>query len=65
MDFSLQLHPACSCDADIYCQAGLLTSKAIFAHGTQLTDAAMQLMAQHGAAVSHCPLSNFYFGDGK
>jgi len=51
-------------DAAIYDAAGLLTSPAIFAHGTQLTTDALQLMATRGAAVAHCPLSNFYFGDG-
>jgi guanine deaminase len=65
VNFTQQLHPDCSGDAQVYDQAGLLTSRSIFAHGTQLTEQEMQLMAQKEAAVAHCPLSNFYFGDGE
>ena len=64
VEFSRQLHPGAQHDAAIYDSAGLLTPRAIFAHGTQLTEDALQLMAAKGAAVAHCPLSNFYFGDG-
>lgn len=64
MDFSQQLHPGAQHDAAIYDAAGLLTRRSVFAHGTQLTPDALQLMAARGAAVAHCPLSNFYFGDG-
>jgi hypothetical protein len=63
--FTQQLHPSCSSDAHVYDQAGLLTNEAIFAHGTQLTEQDMRLMAERGTAVAHCPLSNFYFGDGE
>jgi guanine deaminase len=63
--FTQQLHPGCSGDAQVYDNAGLLTSRSIFAHGTQLTEQDMRLMAERGAAVAHCPLSNFYFGDGE
>eukprot|EP00879_Flechtneria_rotunda_P017315 GHRR01018139.1.p1 GENE.GHRR01018139.1~~GHRR01018139.1.p1 ORF type:complete len:422 (+),score=129.73 GHRR01018139.1:489-1754(+) len=64
VDFSTKLHPGHENDAEIYSAVGLLRPKAIFAHGTQLTDTALQLMAQKGAAIAHCPLSNMYFGDG-
>jgi len=35
------------------------------AHGTRLTAAELTLMAARGAAVAHCPLSNFFFGVGR
>uniref|UniRef100_A0A383W514 Amidohydrolase-related domain-containing protein n=1 Tax=Tetradesmus obliquus TaxID=3088 RepID=A0A383W514_TETOB len=72
VQFTQQLHLSSSSsgsggsssDAQVYDAAGLLTAKSIFAHGTQLTEQDMLLMAERGSAVAHCPLSNFYFGDG-
>ncbi|WIA23628.1 hypothetical protein OEZ85_000333 [Tetradesmus obliquus] len=70
VQFTQQLHPSSSSsssgssDAQVYDAAGLLTAKSIFAHGTQLMQEDMELMAERGSAVAHCPLSNFYFGDG-
>ncbi|KAF6259802.1 hypothetical protein COO60DRAFT_974875 [Scenedesmus sp. NREL 46B-D3] len=64
VQFTQQLHPSSNSDAHVYDQAGLLAAGSVFAHGTQLTQQDMQLMAEKGAAVAHCPLSNFYFGDG-
>ena len=28
-----------------------------------LTDRELGLLAKHGSAIAHCPLSNFYFAD--
>lgn len=50
-------------DAQLYEQAGLLTQRTVMAHGVTLTDAELQLLADRGTAIAHCPLSNFYFAD--
>lgn len=42
--------------------AGLLRPGTILAHGTQLTQHQLQLLAKRGAGIAHCPLSNFFFG---
>eukprot|EP00951_Prasinocladus_malaysianus_P023202 scaffold196426_cov47-Prasinocladus_malaysianus.AAC.2 len=34
------------------------------AHGTKLTDDELQVLASTGTSIAHCPLSNFFFGDG-
>ncbi|HAT54454.1 MAG TPA: guanine deaminase [Lactobacillus sp.] len=43
---------------------GLLTDKAILAHGTQLDETDLQQISNAHAAIAHCPISNIYFGDG-
>lgn len=50
-------------DAQLYEQAGLLTHRAVMAHGVTLTDDELALLAKRGTAIAHCPLSNFYFAD--
>lgn len=42
---------------------GLLTDKTVLAHSNFITDDDMALMAEKGAAVAHCPLSNAYFAN--
>ena len=42
---------------------GLLSRRTILAHGNFVTDEDIALIAQHGAAIAHCPLSNVYFSD--
>lgn len=64
VEFTAKLHPEYPDDAAVYDAAGLLRPKAVFAHATKITKDALLLMAERGAAVAHCPLSNFYFGDG-
>ncbi|KAI8473172.1 MAG: hypothetical protein J3K34DRAFT_190634 [Monoraphidium minutum] len=53
-----------SSDVAVFAAASLLTRGSVFAHGTQLGAAGLTAMAAAGAALAHCPLSNFYFGDG-
>jgi guanine deaminase len=42
---------------------GLLSRRSILAHGNFLSDADLATIAEHGAVVAHCPLSNVYFSD--
>lgn len=48
-------------DAVIFDSHQLLTDQCIMAHGVHLSDADCDLLRQRGAAVAHCPLSNFFF----
>uniref|UniRef100_A0A7S0VP69 Guanine deaminase n=1 Tax=Polytomella parva TaxID=51329 RepID=A0A7S0VP69_9CHLO len=57
------LHPSYGSDTELFDELGLLTNKAVMAHGTFLSDKDMKLMSRRGAAISHCPLSNFFVGD--
>ncbi|SFJ10942.1 amidohydrolase family protein [Celeribacter neptunius] len=52
----------CGCsDAEAFERFGLMRDKAVFAHGTHLSESDMDLMVTRGAGVAHCPLSNAYF----
>jgi guanine deaminase len=48
-------------DADIFDAHHLLTDQCIMAHGVYLTDSDTDLLRRRGAAIAHCPLSNFFF----
>ncbi|WP_119326863.1 guanine deaminase [Companilactobacillus musae] len=50
-------------DTQVLDQFGLLTDKAVMAHGTQLTDADFKLFRERKASLAHCPISNVYFGN--
>lgn len=64
MQFVAQLHPGEGSDADIFDRHGLLTNKCVMAHGVHLNRDDAELLRARGTAVAHCPLSNFFFGDG-
>ncbi|MGM9892010.1 guanine deaminase [Limosilactobacillus sp.] len=51
-------------DAEVLDHFGLLTPRAVMAHGTQLTTGDMELLKQHQTTIAHCPISNIYFGNG-
>lgn len=51
-------------DAAVLASFGLLTDRAVLAHGTQLTTADAALIRHHHSALAHCPISNAYFGNG-
>jgi guanine deaminase len=42
---------------------GLLSRRTILAHGNFIGNDDIELIAKHGAAIAHCPLSNVYFSD--
>ncbi|XP_059478855.1 guanine deaminase isoform X2 [Neocloeon triangulifer] len=56
--FVKELFPESKNYAEVYQKAKLLTNKTILAHGVHLLDEELQLLAQTGTAVSHCPNSN-------
>ena len=64
MQFVSDLHPNEGSDADIFDKHGLLTAKCVMAHGVHLNRDDADLLRSRGTAVAHCPLSNFFFGDG-
>lgn len=50
-------------DAVTYRDMGLLTRRTVLAHSNFINDNDMQVIAEAGAAVAHCPLSNVYFAN--
>lgn len=50
-------------DAEVLDSFGLLTNRAVMGHATQLTEDEAELVAQRGATISHCPISNAFFGN--
>jgi guanine deaminase len=49
---------------DTYRQHGLVTKHSVFAHNVHPSDAELEVLAEHGASVSHCPTSNCALGSG-
>ncbi|KAG6873806.1 hypothetical protein C0995_011031 [Termitomyces sp. Mi166 len=59
-----QLFPDSPHYAGVYDQFGLLRSNTVLAHGVWLEDAEIELIAERGAGISHCPTSNFNLSSG-
>ncbi len=49
---------------DVYDHHGLCGRRAVFGHGVWLQDAELQRLHAAGAAIAHCPTSNFFLGSG-
>jgi guanine deaminase len=49
---------------DVYAQCGMLGPKTLLGHAIHLSDTERAALAEHGAAVVHCPTSNFYLNSG-
>lgn len=50
--------------ASIYHEAGLLTNKTVLAHGVFLENEEIELLAETGTSISHCPASNTMLSSG-
>lgn len=59
-----QLFPDCNGYLDVYDQAGLVTDRAVFAHGVQLSDEEFKRLSAAQAAIAFCPTSNLFLGSG-
>ncbi|KRN58976.1 guanine deaminase [Limosilactobacillus secaliphilus] len=51
-------------DTEVMDHFGLLTKRAVMAHGTQLTKDDWRILRERHSAIAHCPISNIYFGNG-
>ncbi|HYC78806.1 MAG TPA: guanine deaminase [Planctomycetota bacterium] len=49
---------------DVYAREGLLGPRTVLAHGVRLDDAERRALRDAGAALAHCPSSNFFLGSG-
>lgn len=49
---------------DVYDHSGLCRPRAVFGHGVHLTDDELGCLHTAGAAIAHCPTSNFFLGSG-
>ena len=45
-------------------EVGLLSERAVIAHGVHLDDAEVRTLAETGASIAHCPSSNLKLGSG-
>ncbi|NWG26377.1 MAG: guanine deaminase [Pseudorhodoplanes sp.] len=59
-----ELFPARSDYLDIYEHYGLVGRRTMLAHGIWLNESELCRCHQSGAALSHCPTSNFFLGSG-
>jgi len=59
-----QLFPSSRSYLNVYHDYGLVGPRSIFAHGIYLTDEEFALIAEKNAAISFCPTSNMYLGNG-
>jgi guanine deaminase len=49
---------------DVYDSFGLVTDRAVFAHGIHLPDRSCARLVETGAGIAACPSSNFFLGSG-
>ena len=49
---------------DVYDHHGLCGERAVFGHGIWLSEGELQHLHHTGAAIAHCPTSNFFLGSG-
>ncbi len=59
-----QLYPEARSYLDVYARAGLLTERAVLAHGIWLDDTDRALLRDRGAQIAHCPSYNLFLGSG-
>jgi len=59
-----QLFPQSRSYLDVYHQHGLLTERAVLAHGIWLDDSDRALLRDSGAQIAFCPSSNLFLGSG-
>ncbi|MBV8192091.1 MAG: guanine deaminase [Alphaproteobacteria bacterium] len=64
VDWVKQLFPERQHYLDVYDHHGLCAERAVFGHGIWLQEPELQRLHATGAAIAHCPTSNFFLGSG-
>src|SRR5690625_3934520 len=64
IDAVADLYPDRNGYLDVYDHYGLVGRRAMFAHGVHLHEADFRHCHDCGAAIAHCPTSNFFLGSG-
>lgn len=64
IDTVRQLFPQRADYVDVYAHYGLLGPRTIYGHGVHFTEADWRRFHEAGAAIAHCPTSNFFIGSG-
>ena len=64
VDTVLGLFPGCRDYTDTYARFGLIGRRSVLAHNVHPTDAELDVLADRGASVAHCPSSNSALGSG-
>jgi guanine deaminase len=59
-----ELYPECSSYTNVYEKYGLMRERAIYGHGIHLSEEELEIFSSTGAAIAHCPTSNFFLGSG-
>lgn len=59
-----ELFPKARDYTDVYMQYNLLRDRAIYGHGIHLSEDELSVFSETGAAIAHCPTSNFFLGSG-
>ena len=59
-----ELFPTARSYLDVYARHGLLTERAVLAHGIWLDDLDRQALHNSGAQIAFCPSSNLFLGSG-
>jgi guanine deaminase len=64
-ELTLEAHGYADSYVDVYDRAGLLGPRTVLAHAIHLAPAEWDQVAARGAAIAHCPDSNFFLGSGR
>jgi guanine deaminase len=59
-----ELFPSSSSYTGVYADHGLLTPNTLLGHCIHLQKSEIQLIAEHGSSITHCPDSNFFLKSG-
>jgi len=65
LDLVRSLFPQAGSYTDVYSRCGLLGPHTLLGHGIHLSDAELLTIADSGAAITHCPDSNFFLNSGQ